>query len=188
MATRGQGKSSKLCSKIEGAFKIASQRRGDLLKVMVDPDAETIEEASRVGNDGSGLKGGLVDLHEEVEVRVGVFNCGGIILEVFILVFEKEIAVAGKPGREKAYVLSLELRSLVGSEGSVGCSVGEVIAYGEANVGVAFDKSWAQVFITINDKEVCLSAKIFKGVPMRERHVGFDSLRAKELMELDREL
>jgi hypothetical protein len=135
-------------------FEVASQRRGDLLEVVVNPDAKTIEEASRIGNDGPGLKGGLVDLHEEVKVRMGVFYCGGIILEVFVLIFKKEIAIAGKPGREKVYVLRLELRSLVSSEGSICGSVGEVIAHGKANVGVAFDESWAQVFITVNDKEV----------------------------------
>jgi hypothetical protein len=150
MTIRGQVESSKLCSKIEGAFEVASQRRGNLLKVGVNPDAETIEEAPRIGDNGSGLEGGLVDLHEKVKVRMGIFYCGGIILQVFILIFKKEIAVAGKPVREKVYVLRLELRSLVGSEGSISSSVGEVIAYGEANVGVAFDESRAQVFVFLS--------------------------------------
>jgi hypothetical protein len=159
-----------------------------LLEVVVNPDAETIKEASRIGNNGPGLKGGLVDLHEEVKERVGVFYCGRIILKVFVLIFKKEIAIAGKPGREKVYVLRLELHSLVGSKGSVCGGVGKVIAHGEANVGVTFDESWAQVFITVNDKEVSLVAKVFKSVPMGKRHVCLDSLRAKKLMELDREL
>jgi hypothetical protein len=86
-----------------------------------------------------------------------------------VLVGEKKVAIALKPVLESRGIFKLALRGLVGGQGLVRITVGEVIEYSKTDVFVSFNERRAQVLITMDDKEVSLVAKIGEGMPVRER-------------------
>jgi hypothetical protein len=86
-----------------------------------------------------------------------------------VLVGKKNVAIALKPVLESRGTFKLALRGLVGGQGLVCITVGEVIGYSKMDVFVSFNERRARVLITMDDEEVSLVAKIGEGMPVRGR-------------------
>lgn len=99
----GGGRKSKLQKflfQVVGAFSIGRKGGGNLLKMIVGPNAEPIKEAAGTGNNKARREWRLMNLHKKVKIRERVTASGGSSKEEFPFLRSELRAVFSNPVEE----------------------------------------------------------------------------------------
>ena len=111
----------------------------DRLELIINPDAEGKEEATRTGDDWPCLKRSLMHFHGKVEVRKGVGAERGVPFNEFaFFLFEDAMMFRGPSIEEALNSMLLGFNFSMG-EVPIRVRIGEVVPEGEFDILISFD-------------------------------------------------
>ena len=163
---------------------------GDLLKLVVNPDAKSIEQAATAGDYGTALEWAFVNFHSEIESGEGVLVIVKMMTKELPFILKKDPASAG---------IFYPLIELAANDGHmaggigwghklVGVRVAQVVSEGHLDVAMFFNDGRAKILIALNNEIVLLVAEIGQGaLLMRQEVTGaatFDELLFQRRFEV----